>query len=127
MVDLDREVPRLALASYSTGRQHGLIHPDQVGAFILAHADGRFVCHNASFDFWVVDRHLRGRGEEEARRIWWDICDQGRLRCSMLLDMLIRLAEGRIEKVRSSDTDWIPPRNLADVAAEYTAPADHQG
>jgi DNA polymerase family A len=121
IVDLDRHVPRMALASYCDGRRRGLIHPDQVGAFILAHAEARYICHKASFDFWVIDHHLLHRDEGEARRIWWDICHQGRLRCSMLLDMLIRLGEGRIEKIRSSDKDYILPRSLAVVAAEYTS------
>ena len=48
-----------------------LIHPDQLGAFILAHSQARWVFHNVAFDFWVVNRHLSGRGEEEALRAWW--------------------------------------------------------
>jgi hypothetical protein len=121
VVDLNREVPRLALASFSTGRRHGLIRPDQLGGFLRDHPGARYVCHNASFDFWAVDRHLRDRGEEEARQTWRDACDQGRLHCSMLLDMLIRLAEGRVEKRCRSDPDRILPRNLAEVAGQYTS------
>ena len=51
VVDLTVAVPRLALASFSTGRQHGLIHPDQVGEFVRLHEDARFVCHNAALRF----------------------------------------------------------------------------
>jgi hypothetical protein len=120
IVDLTRSVPRLALAAVSTGRQHALLHPDQVADFILRHADAHYVFFNVPFDFWTVDRHLRDRGEEKARRVWWDVCHQDRMHCALLLDMLIRLAEGRTEKVKGSDKEWIPPRNLAEVAAEYT-------
>src|SRR5215831_12366777 len=90
IVDLTRSVPRLALAAVSTGKQHALLHPDQVADFILRHADAHYVFFNVAFDFWTVDRHLRDRGEEMARRVWWDICHQDRMHCAMLLDMLIR-------------------------------------
>src|SRR4051794_25182466 len=70
-------IPRLALASASAGGEANcLVHPDQVGAFVLAHPQARFIFHDAAFDFWVVNRHLRERGEEAARRLWWDACDQ---------------------------------------------------
>jgi hypothetical protein len=121
VVDLTRAVPRLALAAVSTGGQHALLHPDQLGDFLLRHHDARYVFFNVAFDFWVVDRHLRSREEEKARRLWWDACHEGRMHCAMLLDVLVRLAEGRLEKAKGSGKEWIPPRNLADVAAEYTA------
>ena len=98
IVDLTRSVPRLALAAVSTGRQHALLRPDQVADFILRHADARYVFFNVAFDFWVVDHQLRDQGEEKARRTWWDVCHQDRMHCALLLDMLIRLAEGRTEK-----------------------------
>ncbi|QDV37433.1 DNA polymerase [Tautonia plasticadhaerens] len=118
VVDLRREVPQLVLASFCSGRRQGLLHPDQIGPFILAHREARLIAHNAAFDFWVVDRHLRERAEEEALRSWWNLCDRGRLHCSMTLDMLIRLAEGRPGK---GGGDRIEPRNLAEVAAEVTS------
>src|SRR5207249_2508476 len=74
VVDLNREVPRLALASASAGdRASCLIHPDDVGNFVLAHQSLQFTCHHAAFDFWVVEQHLRKRGEEQARQVWWEI------------------------------------------------------
>jgi DNA polymerase I-like protein with 3'-5' exonuclease and polymerase domains len=84
--------PRLALASASDGATHCLIHPDDVGRFILAHRGVRFVAHNASFDFWVVEQHLRRRGEADAHRAWWAIADEGRLHDTMILDGVVRLA-----------------------------------
>jgi hypothetical protein len=41
------------------------------------------------------------------------------MHCAMLLDMLIRLAEGRIQKV--GDSEKVLPRDLAEVAAEFTS------
>ena len=96
VLDNDREIPRLALASACAGgRLSCLIHPDQVGRFIVAHPRARLVFHNCSFDFWVIDRHLRERGEEAARKAWWDACDQNRMSDTMLLDQLIDLARTR--------------------------------
>ena len=121
IVDLKVQVPQLALVSFSTGRHHGILHPDQIGEFIIKHSDTFFVFHNAAFDFWTIDRHLRERNEEEARRKWWDACEHNRMHDTMLLDALIRLAEGRAQKIRSSDKDWLPLRTLAEVAVDYTA------
>ncbi len=121
MVDLKVQIPRLALAAVSTGRQHALVRPDQIADFIQIHADARFVFHHAAFDFWVIDKHLLEQGAEKARRKWWDACDQNRMHDTMLLDALIRLAEGRAQKMKSSDKDWLPLRDLAEVATDYTA------
>src|SRR5579884_2501693 len=43
-------VPTLALASASSGGEHCLIHPDRVGAFVLAHRDRNLVFQNIAFD-----------------------------------------------------------------------------
>ena len=42
-----------------------------------------------SAQFWVIDHHLEGRGEDEARRAWWDAAEQNRMSDTMLLDQLI--------------------------------------
>jgi DNA polymerase I-like protein with 3'-5' exonuclease and polymerase domains len=112
-VDLRKDIPRLALVTASAGpRANVVVHPDDIGAFILAHRNRRFVCHNAAFDFWVIEAHLRGRGEEEARALWWEIVEGNRLHDSMLLDMLQRLAQN----------DTFPdPRNLGVVARQYAS------
>jgi hypothetical protein len=112
VVDLKRHIPRLALASASAGETEScLIHPDDVGRFVLAHKGLHWVCHNAAFDFWVVENHLRQRGEEEARQAWWGIAEKNRLHDSMLLDMLVRLAR---------DDHYPEMHDLAVVAREYT-------
>jgi hypothetical protein len=111
VVDLKRYVPRLALASASAGEQDScLIHPDDLGRFVLAHQGLHWVCHHAAFDFWAVEQHLRDRGEEQAQRAWWDIANGNRLHDSMLLDMLVRLAR---------DDTYPNPRDLGVVAREY--------
>jgi hypothetical protein len=111
LADDDRTVPRLALASACAGGSACcVVHPDQVGAFILAHPQARWVFHNVAFDFWAVDRHLRDRGERAARQAWWDACDANRMGDTMLLDQLIELAR------RDADPR---PRDLAAVGRLY--------
>lgn len=111
VVDLKRQIPRLAIAAASAGElENYLIHPDDLGTFILAHRSLHFICHNSSFDFWVVENHLRQRGEDSARQAWWAIADQNRLHDSMLLDALVRLA---------TDDSYPSPRDLAVVAKQY--------
>jgi DNA polymerase I-like protein with 3'-5' exonuclease and polymerase domains len=112
VVDLKRYVPRLALASASAGEQDScLIHPDDLGRFVLAHRGLHWICHHAAFDFWAVERHLRDRGEEQAQRAWWDIPNGNRLHDSMVLDMLVRLAR---------DDSYPNPRDLAALARQYS-------
>jgi len=124
VVDLKRAIPRLAIVSASAGEQDScLIHPDDVGCFILAHKNSHIAAHNAAFDFWVVDAHLAGRvralwasdnataqREQQARWAWWLIADQNRLHDSMLVDMLVRLA---------LNDEYPRPRDLGTVAREY--------
>lgn len=111
LVDLKTQIPRLALLATSAGEQNSsLIHPDDTGKFILQHKSLRFICHNASFDFWVIENHLRQRQEEKARHAWWEIAASNRLHDLMLLDMLVRLA---------IDDAYPKPRDLAKVAQEY--------
>src|SRR5262249_34894659 len=111
VLNQDRQVPRLALATVSAGDTcSAVIHPDQVGRFILAHPRARFVFHNVAFDFWVIDRHLKERGEEQARGAWWDACEANRMHDTMILDQLIELAR--------RDTN-LRPRNLAEVGKNY--------
>jgi DNA polymerase I-like protein with 3'-5' exonuclease and polymerase domains len=111
VVDHKRQIPRLALASASAGdRANCLIHPEDLGEFLLAHKGLHFICHNAAFDFWCVEQHLRRRGEGQALQAWWEVAEKNRLHDSMLLDMLVRLAR---------DDSFPDPRDLAVVARHY--------
>jgi DNA polymerase I-like protein with 3'-5' exonuclease and polymerase domains len=107
----ENEVPDLALISVSDGDCHYLIHPDKLAAFLVQHQHHHFVCHNAAFDFWVVEQYLRERSASEALAAWWNVADVGHLHDTMLLDMLVDLGK----------TDSFPrPRNLAVVSNHYT-------
>ena len=103
-------IPKLALASASSGLRHVLIHPERVGAFLLAHHDRHFLFHNVAFDFWVLDRHLRARGEVDEARCLWALADGDQLHDTMWLDALVRLA--------ASDS-YPRPRDLGTVSREY--------
>jgi hypothetical protein len=116
---VEQEIPPLALAAASDGVRHVLVHADDLGAFVLEHKDQQFVAHHASYDYWVVQQHLRLRGETEALQAWTQLVVDRRLHCSMLLDVLIRLAEG--DGADSQDDDRpLFPRDLGEVTLDYT-------
>jgi hypothetical protein len=121
LIEDPREPPELALG-VAADRQHNVVvHADDIGAFLLEHRDEYLACHNVVFDFWVVDEHLGRRGEDDARRVLWDACHQGRLFDTQLLDMLLQLATGQFRKNPSKgDDEKVYPGNLAEVAADYT-------
>lgn len=108
-VETDRSiVPQLVLASASDGRQHFLIHPDDIRAFVVAHSHCHFAAHNCGFDFWVVLHHLRG--DVAAQELWWHVVDEDRLHDTMILDGLLRLAQ----------SDAYPrPRDLGTLSSAY--------
>ncbi|WP_197231531.1 DNA polymerase [Novipirellula artificiosorum] len=81
-----RKIPKIALASVSDGTIHRLIDPADLQAFIDAHSDCHYVCHNAAFDFVVIRKALSDPAN------WVQACDDGRLHDTMLLDSLVRLA-----------------------------------
>ena len=107
------KIPRLALVSVSDGKTHYLVHPDDLGAFVLAHADLPVVFHNAAFDFWVVHEHLVRHKRPKAAAAWMGLLRHGWLHDTMLLDMLVRLADG------SDNRPDIPSRDLGVVADQY--------
>jgi hypothetical protein len=110
LVDLSREIPQIALASASTNELACLVHPDDLGRFILVHHHLRWLGQSVSFDFWATAQHLQQRGDQEALAAWWQIADEGRLHDTMLLDMLLRLAR---------DDSYPNPRGLDKIADEY--------
>ena len=104
-----KEIPELAIAAV-----HGdkgscyFIHPSDITRFILQHAQAYYVCHNATFDFWVTAQTIQH--DPAAVEAWWDIAGSSRLVCTMLLDSLIRLARIDAEPIS---------RDLGTVASEY--------
>jgi hypothetical protein len=127
MIEDERQVPRLALAVASDGKRTVIIHPNRLAEFLAIHKAGFFVGHNITFDFWVINEYLACCGDEPARRILWDVCDQGRLFDTQILDMLMQLATGKFRKVgegsasRDAEDTKIYPGNLAEVVTDYTS------
>jgi DNA polymerase family A/TubC N-terminal docking domain len=116
-----RIIPRLALASASDGVQNVVIHPNRLGDFLETHRKECFVSRKFQFDFWVIDEHLRRSGHA-AQRVLWEACNDGRLRDSIILDMLIQLATGNYRKTGGAKLDAkVYPGNPGEVAADYTA------
>ena len=103
-------IPRLALVAASSGLEHVLIHPDRLAAFVRAHADRQFVCHNAAIGVAVVAAPRVGAGDGGGLRSGWVVVDEDRMHDTMILDALVGLAR--------SDADPTP-RDLAAVASEY--------
>ena len=122
-IEDERQIPKLALAVASDGNHHVVIHPECVGEFLDQHSNNFFVGHNVQFDFWVVDQHLSDQNHP-ARRVLWDICHQGRLFDTMVLDLLLQLATGRYRaspKTAKSEGQKVYPANLAALADEFTS------
>lgn len=97
-------IPRVALISVSDGREHRLIRPEDLQAFIDLHSQADFVAHNASFDFAVVRKALKDPLP------WVEVAHSGRLHDTMILDALIRLAR---------DDSYPNPRDLGTLSKLY--------
>jgi DNA polymerase I-like protein with 3'-5' exonuclease and polymerase domains len=97
-------IPRVALISVSDGREHRLIRPEDLQAFIDLHSQADFVAHNASFDFAVVRKALKDPLP------WVEAAHSGRLHDTMILDALIRLAR---------DDSYPNPRDLGTLSKLY--------
>jgi hypothetical protein len=102
MVGDPPEVPELIVLGAFNGREVHLVRPDQIGAFFAAHPAAVFSFHNAAFDAAVLAK----AGLADI----YDRIEAGQIRCSMLLDQLVAIAAGG---------DGLP-RNLAEVAADWT-------
>jgi hypothetical protein len=105
IVDLSREIPWMVCLSASDGVRSVVVFPDQLGTFLWTHRDVSWVGFNVAFDWWVVNEMLAAADRET----WTQMADRGAFRDVMILDQLVRLAEG------SPD---IHNRNLATVAGE---------
>ena len=106
------EIPRLAVATAFDGQVCYLVHPDDIGRFILERRSCNWVGHNlGGFDFHVIQHHLKASGQERAARAWLRLADRGRMACTMLLDQLVRLANGATNTRQ---------RDLAAVARDWT-------
>jgi hypothetical protein len=116
-----RVLPRLTLVAASDGTSQVILQPEYLAAFLLLHKDAYFVGHDAAFAFWVIDAHLKEHRQEEARRVLWEACDEGRLLDTQILDMLLQLATGQFRHAATAQEREGPIRSdpLAIVAAAY--------
>jgi len=95
---LDRGgVPKLVLASASGSAPNAnyVIHPDDLGPFLLTHRHRQLVFFNIAFDVPVIEKALRVRGQMEAAEALRRMVTGKQCHDAMLLDQLVRLAEGR--------------------------------
>ena len=110
LIESKAKSPRMVLASISDGETTIIIKPEQVDSFFAAHTAHTFVCHNASFDFWVLEEH--------SHRVW-NLVESNRLHDTMYLDMLIRLAQGLGETRAGSSDGLLFPQNLGKLCTAY--------
>jgi len=110
-------INRLALIQVSDGTRTVLVHPLDCARFVEAHRDVPFVGHNWTYDFWVVHEYLVKHGFTAAAEHWWEKADQGLFHCTMILDALVRLAEGKGETGELEEN--LPMRGLGDLSREF--------
>ncbi len=108
---LKRVTPKIVIAQASGKKpeENFIIHPEDMGRFIEIHRDKSLVFFNIAFDFPVIEKALRGCGESKASQLLWESADSGRCHDVMLLDQLVRIAEGGPTTHR---------RSLADAAED---------
>jgi hypothetical protein len=83
---------KMVVLTATDGRMRIVASPHQLGDFVRVHADATWVFHNARFDYWVIQDELDRRGDTDASRLYRKLVEDGKLRCTMILDFLIRLA-----------------------------------
>lgn len=105
--DLTKEVPQLCVLSAHDGERTVLVGPWGVMDFLIAHQDKAWVGLNTAFDWWVIQNHCCHHWPT-----WTKILDEGRFHDVMLLDQLLRLAEGR-------DGEPFHRRGMKALAEEY--------
>ena len=106
--DLRLGPPQIVLATVSDGQRHFVLPPEQLPDWIIAHKDQHLVGHNFSFDFWVVHRCLKDLKREDLIPIWFSMGDRSLFHDTMLLDLLVMLAEGK----NDDGSEKLEPRNL---------------
>jgi len=91
------EIPELVLATASgkDPSHNYVIHPKDIAAFLRKHQDRHLVFFHVAFDIAVIEKAVADRGEDEAIETLWCMGDRGQCHDLMLLDQLVRLAEGR--------------------------------
>lgn len=104
-------IPELIVLTFSTNEDQYIVQPSMVSDWVhMVNESGcPLVAHNFSFDFHVVHQHLN---YVEDIAIWKRMLDEGRCWDTMILDFLLRLANGE-------EDGPLRPRSLADLAEHY--------
>ena len=103
IVDLKREIPELVCLTASDGERSVVVFPDMVIRFLVEHMNHELVAWNLAFDWWVVKKfETEGNGLER-------LVDRGQFHDGMLLEQLVRLAEG-------TDDEGLYNRSLKEAA-----------
>lgn len=110
LIESPSKTPEIVLASVSDGETTIVLKPHEIDSFLAAHSSHTFVCHNAAFDFWVL--------ESVTQRVW-NLVESDRFHDTMLLDMLIRLAKGLGESKVGSDDGKLYPQGLGKLCSIY--------
>lgn len=105
------QVPELIILTCSNNQDTWLVQPGDVGKWVQAVAETgcNLVAHNISFDFHVV---LAALEYHEDRIIWQSLLESDKLHDTMILDFLVRLAQGE-------EDGPLRPKSLKDLAAHY--------
>jgi DNA polymerase I-like protein with 3'-5' exonuclease and polymerase domains len=95
LIEDRRRVPDLCLVSVSDGQQHFVLQPCRLAELLELHLSNgtHLICHNIAFDFPVMDKYLTVSKEAEARNLLWTAVDENRVHDTMLLAVLISLAQ----------------------------------
>lgn len=95
------QIPQLAMVSVCDGQQTYILHPDQLGEFLVQHLSvgSHMVCHNVAFDFWVMDQYLAN--QQDARSWLWSAVDRQQVHDTMLLAGLVGIAKNDDDRLHS--------------------------
>lgn len=110
-ITTSNKVPELIILSCSNNHDTWLVQPNDIGKWVhsVAETGCNLVAHNIAFDFHVV---LAALEYQEDRVIWQSLLENGKLHDTMILDFLVRLAQGE-------EDGPLRPKSLKDLAEHY--------
>jgi DNA polymerase I-like protein with 3'-5' exonuclease and polymerase domains len=120
LIQSSLHIPKVSLVMAYDGIQLFLIHPDKLAEFFFKNRNQSFVGHNIQFDFWAAHELMKNKNQIASCRILWDAGSAGRLKDTMILDMLIQLGNGKYRNATgfSKVDEKVYPTNLAVLAKE---------
>lgn len=83
---------QMVVLTCTDGVSNYVVDPYHLSQFVHLHSDCVWVAHNARFDYWVVREQLERSGTPRTVGEWDLLPEQGRLRDTMLLEFLYKLA-----------------------------------